>query len=66
MAGLPFGEQVSGTSEIQIALADGKAGAGLAELLQNSQTLLGLLRSSTRVNKYAKARVPPRPTRPLS
>ena len=42
MARLLFGEEVSGAPEIQITLADGKAGAGLAELLQHGQTLLGL------------------------
>ncbi len=42
MARLLFGEEVSGASKIQITLANDKAGAGLAELFQHGQTLLGL------------------------
>src|SRR4051794_6421538 len=57
MPGLLFREQIAGAPEVEVALADRKAGTRLAELLQYRQTFLGLLRGGFRqqMGKGARA-----------
>ena len=66
VAGLLLRKKVSRASKIEIALADGKARAWPAELLQHGKPLFGLLRIRFRSADRRRRAIPPRPTRPLS
>ena len=65
MAGLSLREEVSRSSEVEIALLlMAETRARFAELFQNGKTLSGVFLTWDR--RHGKARAPPRPTRPLS